>query len=150
MDCAVRAWRLKYPSSKTDDCAAVCLFLDGESSNLNPEARDEQSTALPDDTVEKTVGPDTFADAGPDHDPVLDQLGTPGSNEIVPVSEPLEEKLLVNSGIGQSKRSLAECIANREDEEWLALEGFARANSLLSLPRFLSGDSRSTSWRKWL
>ncbi|KAE9618193.1 putative protein-serine/threonine phosphatase [Lupinus albus] len=25
---AVRAWRYKYPSSKVDDCAAICLFVD--------------------------------------------------------------------------------------------------------------------------
>ncbi|KAL6987909.1 hypothetical protein U1Q18_013655 [Sarracenia purpurea var. burkii] len=27
VDCAVRAWRHKYPTSKVDDCAAICLFL---------------------------------------------------------------------------------------------------------------------------
>ncbi|KAF7142674.1 hypothetical protein RHSIM_Rhsim05G0226300 [Rhododendron simsii] len=27
VDCAVRAWRHKYPNSKVDDCAAICLFL---------------------------------------------------------------------------------------------------------------------------
>ncbi|KAL7248644.1 hypothetical protein ACSBR2_003397 [Camellia fascicularis] len=27
VDCAVRAWRYKYPNSKVDDCAAICLFL---------------------------------------------------------------------------------------------------------------------------
>lgn len=25
---AVRAWRTRYPTSKVDDCAVVCLFLD--------------------------------------------------------------------------------------------------------------------------
>ncbi|CAN1253248.1 Probable protein phosphatase 2C 33 [Linum perenne] len=27
VDSAHQAWRIKYPTSKTDDCAAVCLFL---------------------------------------------------------------------------------------------------------------------------
>ena len=27
---AVRAWRYKYPGSKIDDCAAICLFLDDQ------------------------------------------------------------------------------------------------------------------------
>ncbi|CAD5166946.1 unnamed protein product [Musa acuminata subsp. malaccensis] len=33
VETAVRAWRIKYPTSKIDDCAVVCLFLDVESSN---------------------------------------------------------------------------------------------------------------------
>ncbi|CAL1404327.1 unnamed protein product [Linum trigynum] len=31
VDLAHRAWRTKYPTSKTDDCAAVCLFLGSSS-----------------------------------------------------------------------------------------------------------------------
>ncbi|KAM3364134.1 hypothetical protein P3S68_018988 [Capsicum galapagoense] len=27
VDCATRAWRLKYPTSKNDNCAIVCLYL---------------------------------------------------------------------------------------------------------------------------
>ncbi|XP_031405614.1 probable protein phosphatase 2C 6 isoform X2 [Punica granatum] len=163
VDCAVRAWRLKYPSSKNDDCAVVCLFLDQKPSNLYPGTVDEPCAAPPPEgTVEKTTaptlekvpqGPDTYDDDGPDHNPVLERLGTLGSNEIVPVSELTEEEeeeKSVNARVGQSKRSLAECIASSEDDEWSALEGVTRVNSLLSLPRFLSGDARSTSWRKWL
>jgi hypothetical protein len=29
----VRAWRLKYPTSKVDDCAVVCLFLNNSLSS---------------------------------------------------------------------------------------------------------------------
>ncbi|KAK7394657.1 hypothetical protein VNO78_15192 [Psophocarpus tetragonolobus] len=29
VESAVRAWRYKYPTSKVDDCAVVCLFLNG-------------------------------------------------------------------------------------------------------------------------
>jgi hypothetical protein len=36
-----------------------------------------------------------------------------------------------------SRRSLAECLSVADDEEWSALEGVARVNSLLNLPRFL-------------
>lgn len=49
----------------------------------------------------------------------------------------------------KSARSLADCISTSEEDEWSALEGITRVNSLLSLPRFLSGDKRSTR-RKWL
>lgn len=161
MDTAVRAWRLKYPNSKIDDCAVVCLFLDYEQSNLNPDPTNKPCPAAPPEanTVEKVTaatieklpqGPDASADASPNREPVLERLGTLGSNEIVPVSELREEeKLPLNLSIEQSKKSLAECIATNEDEEWSALEGVTRVNSLLSLPRFLSGNARSTSWRNW-
>lgn len=32
---AVKAWRLKYPTSRIDDCAVVCLFLSAEASNIS-------------------------------------------------------------------------------------------------------------------
>ncbi|KAF3454177.1 hypothetical protein FNV43_RR04624 [Rhamnella rubrinervis] len=31
VESAVRAWRYKYPTSKVDDCAVVCLYLDSDS-----------------------------------------------------------------------------------------------------------------------
>ncbi|KAE8731837.1 putative protein phosphatase 2C 18 [Hibiscus syriacus] len=67
-----------------------------------------------------------------------------GCMEIVPVTEESEERSSWKLG-GQS-RSLAEHSV--AEEEWSALEGITRVNSLLSLPRFLSGDKRSTSLRK--
>ncbi|CAL5017722.1 unnamed protein product [Urochloa decumbens] len=33
VESAQRAWRTRYPTSKTDDCAAVCLFLNTEATN---------------------------------------------------------------------------------------------------------------------
>lgn len=35
VDLANQAWRFKYPSSKTDDCAMICLFLDKEDSSTS-------------------------------------------------------------------------------------------------------------------
>ncbi|PKI66904.1 hypothetical protein CRG98_012667 [Punica granatum] len=44
---AVRAWRYKYPTSKVDDCAVVCLFLDSDSlstaSNSKPNEQQPSS-----------------------------------------------------------------------------------------------------------
>lgn len=31
VESAVHAWRYKYPTSKVDDCAVVCLFFDSKS-----------------------------------------------------------------------------------------------------------------------
>lgn len=84
----------------------------------------------------------------PSHSLVLEHSSTVrSSDEIVPVIELTEEKL-PDKSVGQSKRSLAECISNSEEEEWSALEGITRVNSLLSIPRFLSRDKGSASWRK--
>ncbi|KAL9662132.1 hypothetical protein QQ045_026962 [Rhodiola kirilowii] len=71
------------------------------------------------------------------------------SHEIVPVPESAKEKS-ADIQRSNSTRSLAECISVAEDEEWSALEGVTRVNSLLSIPRFFSGDKKSASWKNWL
>lgn len=89
-------------------------------------------------------------DSQPSHAYALEHSSSAqSSNEIIPVSESTDEKFS-DKYRGQSKRSLAECISTAEDEEWSALEGVTRVNSLLSLPRFLSSDKGSASWRKWI
>ncbi|KAF5445141.1 hypothetical protein F2P56_034213 [Juglans regia] len=152
VDCAFRAWRLKYPTSKNDDCAVVCLFLEHVPAASEAVA-DNDMTKAPQEAIEMVAVTDEKArglEADDTKSSVLDHSSTVrGSDEIVPVSEPAEENLSAKCQ-GQSKRSLAECISNAEDEEWSALEGVTRVNSLLSLPRFPSGIKRATSWRKWL
>ncbi|KAL4273055.1 hypothetical protein GQ457_13G018560 [Hibiscus cannabinus] len=148
VDCATRAWRLKYPTSKNDDCAVVCLFLEYlPASNRNAEEND--TTRTPKESRETMGAIDDNKE-----DSQTTSLGQSetfhGSTEIVPVTEDSEERMSWKLP-GQSRRSLAECISVAEDEEWSALEGITRVNSLLSLPRFLYGDKRSTSMRKkWL
>ncbi|PKA50490.1 putative protein phosphatase 2C 66 [Apostasia shenzhenica] len=116
VECAVRAWQLKFPTSKIDDCAAVCLFLDPPPSSFL-----DQELVETDKNSRKIRS----------------------SEEIVPLSEePKEEKVHHHR---QSTRSLAECISNAEDDEWSALEGVTRVNSLLNLPRSLSSDEQFSS-----
>ncbi|CAK9157799.1 unnamed protein product [Ilex paraguariensis] len=155
VDCATRAWRLKYPTSKIDDCAVICLFLehviavDGEQTPNDLTKGHEEELKR----VSIADGDARSLDTGcisASHVSGLEHSGMHrGSGEIVPVMESIEEKLPERS-LGQSKRSLAECLSTAEDEEWSALEGVSRVNSLLSLPRFLSIDKRSATWRKWL
>ncbi|KAK9057146.1 hypothetical protein SSX86_024513 [Deinandra increscens subsp. villosa] len=136
VDCATRAWRLKYPTSKNDDCAAVCLFLDPKPTPVSPkgDAKELDTGIVPPNG--------TLPVSGLGHSGTVRE-----SNEIVPCVDPEDDKL-PEKGVGMSKRSLAECISNTEDEEWSALEGVTRVNSLLSIPRFLSGDKRTASSRK--
>ncbi|KAG8386588.1 hypothetical protein BUALT_Bualt03G0163900 [Buddleja alternifolia] len=153
VDCATRAWRLKYPTSKNDDCAVVCLFLEhmsiadvSKAQNVVAKVPEEESNKVSSEVDSENQNIDYVAS---DAAFVVPSGTTKESSEIVPVIEEVEEKA-IDKSIGQSKRSLAECLSTAEDEEWSALEGITRVNSLLSLPRFLPFDKRSASWRKWL
>ncbi|KAI4388543.1 hypothetical protein MLD38_000862 [Melastoma candidum] len=161
VDCAVRAWRLKYPTSKTDDCAVVCLFLEKSPPEAVPP-KDTEKPPAPLETLnvnsqkEESTSPGQEGENPAEKDTgmqgiVLD-LNTKGPDEIVPASETEDNNKPAGIPRGQSKRRLADCLSTAEEEEWSALEGVTRANSLLSIPRLLSGDSRTagSSRRKWL
>lgn len=137
---AVRAWRLKYPTSKNDDCAVVCLFLEDSSAEASMEASETVVHSRKESIESVTI---TSSKDGEKKEEAL-----PETDEIVPVLEIKEEK--TSERIESKKTTLAECISVKDDEEWSALEGLTRVNSLLSIPRFLSGELRSGSWRKWL
>lgn len=47
VETAARAWRFKYPSSKVDDCAVVCLFLDSNLKNCSTSTPMDQSGNSP-------------------------------------------------------------------------------------------------------
>ncbi|KAL2454663.1 putative protein phosphatase 2C 6 [Abeliophyllum distichum] len=190
VDCATRAWRLKYPTSKNDDCAVVCLFLQQvsgtnvakaqnnitidsevemkvpkeggtEGSNIDvvasladlvhsdyvnesgPNVARAQNNITKDSEVEMTKVPKEGGTEGSNIDVVascadlvVHSDNVKESSEIESVVEPLEK--LPERILDQSKRSLAECLSTTEDEEWSALEGVTRVNSLLSLPSHFS------------
>lgn len=161
VDCAVRSWRLKFPTSKSDDCAVVCLFLDTKSSadqTLQTEPKKTSvesvevmiadSSNIVDLNKEEAPGPISI-EAHVKSSTLQHSYTLHDYDEIVPVNE-VGTKVEKMPGMSQSTRSLADCISAAEEEEWSALEGVTRVNSLLNLPRFFSGDKRSTSWRKWL
>lgn len=162
VDTAVRAWKLKFPTSKSDDCAVVCLFLEMKSpsnpvedlipNDLPPKPMDliiSSATDKPIEEKEENQEKEEDADVCVSIKPNLERLGTlQGAEEIVPISEEPDVtpgKALVSSS---SAKRLADCISNSEEEEWSALEGVTRANSLLNLPRFILRDKRSSSRRK--
>ncbi|KAK4398706.1 putative protein phosphatase 2C 66 [Sesamum angolense] len=132
VDCATRAWRLKYPTSKNDDCAVVCLFLEHVSVSDVPQAHNDPATVpeeankVPQEEVEKVSTEVNFedknVDAAASHAAfIVPQGTTKESSEIVPVVEEVDEKP-IDKTLGQSKRSLAECLLTAEDDEWSALE----------------------------
>ncbi|CAL9748109.1 unnamed protein product [Musa acuminata subsp. burmannicoides] len=158
VDCAVRAWRFKFPTSKIDDCAVVCLFLKPISSSDPVQKCDSnRSDAESTETAVLVLADKEVTVKQETHELITVDVPTSAlepsypvhsANEIVPVSEGPDLETVTERS--QSTRSLADCISTTEEEEWSALEGITRVNSLLNLPRFLSGDKRSSSWKKWL
>ncbi|PUZ46599.1 hypothetical protein GQ55_7G093100 [Panicum hallii var. hallii] len=46
VESAQRAWRIRYPTSKTDDCAAVCLFLNTEAASTSSSSGTKDLTNI--------------------------------------------------------------------------------------------------------
>ncbi|KAK9141132.1 hypothetical protein Scep_010813 [Stephania cephalantha] len=130
VESAVRAWRSKYPTSKVDDCAVVCLFLDSSPDNSTTAVITSAACASP--TTEQTPLPPDQINAneetqenlqGPTE---LERSGTVRAPEIMP--EEASEKTLEQAAKSQQL-----------GEDWSALEGVSRVNTLLTLPRFVPG-----------
>lgn len=159
---AVRAWRLKYPTSKVDDCAVVCLFLSDPPSIT--EAKASKDMMLKEPLLPKDASPapgkittDEYPADGEASSPRLGRLNTVriNVNDVKNRSEAVSEivetsttDLLKQPERSQSRRSLADCLSVADEDEWSALEGVSRVNSLLNLPRFLTGDRMSGGLRK--
>lgn len=101
---AVRAWRYKYPGSKVDDCAVICLFLDEQ--------------------------------------PVLSHSQSHMSRKNRPRSKNLHRSKNTRS---EDTETVDGKVGLELDQEWKALGGFSRANSLSKLPRLARGMSKRQS-----
>ncbi|EFJ12321.1 hypothetical protein SELMODRAFT_235030 [Selaginella moellendorffii] len=129
VEAAVHAWMLKYPTSKIDDCAAVCLFLDTVT----------VSQASNGDNENKTISTASLSSARSFAGITVSK----GSSD----EEGSKEAPAVAAVTGDEKDSRDDATSKTGEEEsskseWSALEGITRVNSLLSLPRFLLGDKR--------
>ncbi|KAG2318274.1 hypothetical protein Bca52824_021396 [Brassica carinata] len=119
VETAVRAWRHKYPTSKVDDCAAVCLYLNSNDSNAI-------STASSFSKLE-------------DENEIDDGSGPSGLGRSSTVRTTGKEIALDES---EAEKLIKEEDNNTDTEhgtEYSALEGVARVNTLLNLPRFVPG-----------
>ncbi|XP_071712068.1 probable protein phosphatase 2C 33 [Rutidosis leptorrhynchoides] len=116
VDSAVRAWKYRYPTSKVDDCAVVCLFLTPHTDTISTASatdltisieKNEPVSLKPSETVRAADGfPGDITDAD-------DDLADDNLNDDPTVN--MEE-----GGI-----------------DWSALEGVSRVNTMLTLPRFV-------------
>ena len=114
---AAREWKLKYPTSKMDDCAVVCLFLDGKMDSESDY--DEQGFSSATNAVE--------SDDGQRSEPCLQR------NFTVRSSSDQENETYGNNVNADTEGEDEKTVG---DQNWLGLEGVTRVNSLVQLPRF--------------
>lgn len=139
VESAVRVWRLKYPTSKVDDCAVVCLYVDqtfASSESLTPKERSKPN-AIYDNRQSEPIGHSYAEPLG---------QGSHRAEEVGEISPGQPSRDSDERKTKKHPRKLADWLgANvNEEEEWSALEGVTRVNSLLNLPRFFAGDRRRT------
>ncbi|EEF47391.1 probable protein phosphatase 2C 33 [Ricinus communis] len=129
VESAVRAWRYKYPTSKVDDCAVVCLFLD--SNNVSTA-----STVNANSNINTKEQPTSEDQADVDSQKEDDLNGPTGLGRSGTVRNGKE---VLSDGIGEEDNSKQDEMQSEYGIEWSALEGVSRVNTLLNLPRFVPG-----------
>lgn len=117
VEAAAREWKLKYPTSKMDDCAVVCLYFDGK---MHPESEsvENSTTSMANCSCE---GSAVELSEAHNQEPTLDRNFTVRSAGSARVSVVADENK----------------ADSMEDQSWSGLEGVTRVNSLVQLPRFL-------------
>ncbi|XP_038974833.1 probable protein phosphatase 2C 33 isoform X1 [Phoenix dactylifera] len=133
VESAVGVWRLKYPTSKIDDCAVVCLFLDTDASNNSSNLKT------------KVRGSPYAPGAGSGKEELstrisTDRSGTTRSGSLILRDIESPRKQLPSDGNATVMNS----------DEWSALDGVSRVNTLITLPRFVAVEQQpaSTQTRK--
>ena len=122
VDSAAREWKLKYPTSKMDDCAVVCLFLDGK---MDLESDYEEQGFSSATLQSNHSGNAVESDDGQKSEPSLQRNFTVRSSEESDSYGRLPPEFEGN----------VDTVAG-EDQNWSGLEGVTRVNSLIQLPRF--------------
>lgn len=114
VESAVSAWKRKFPTSKVDDCAVVCLYLNEEDNNGQPS--EEISSVEQSDTSKTNSVPDNTSQ-----------------------SEKISQPSKLRHVGSESHRSFAEGIAT---EPRSLLPSIARAKSIVNFPRFFEEENK--------
>lgn len=122
IDSAAREWKIKYPTSKMDDCAVVCLFLDGK---MDLESDNEEQCLSSAALRRNHSGVAAESDDGHSSEPFLQRNTTVRS---------IEENDVYKRVVAEAEADQETAIT--EDQKWSGLEGVTRVNSLVQLPRF--------------
>lgn len=126
VESAVRAWRYKYPTSKVDDCAVVCLFLDSNNLSTASAMKPSEKIASTEQNILGNEKEDPSVPIG------LNRSGTVRSGEETLKDESKEK--------GDEGREEDASQYLEPGKDWSALEGVSRVNTLLTLPRFVPGE----------
>ncbi|GAB2274814.1 Probable protein phosphatase 2C 1 [Dionaea muscipula] len=126
VESAAREWKLKYATSKMDDCAVVCLFLDGkmDSESDNDEKLQQGISSAAMVPSNHSVAPPLEPPQGPE--PTLERNFTVRSSD-----ENNSLRRIPVEVVG-----VQEAAVTAEEQNWSGLEGVTRVNSLVQLPRF--------------
>nr|ACN30963.1 unknown [Zea mays] len=122
VEAAAREWKAKYPTSKTDDCAVVCLYLDGKMD------QERDSTASMDNISLDYEG----SAADPNEAQELQEPALTRNFTVRTVAGSAHEKALS----GAADAAVGGGAACAHDQSWSGLDGVTRVNSLVQLPRF--------------
>ncbi|XP_042043546.1 probable protein phosphatase 2C 52 isoform X2 [Salvia splendens] len=125
---AAREWKAKYPTSKMDDCAVVCLFLDGK---MDTESDYEEQGFSSATLQSNHSGNVVESDDGQHSEPCLQRNFTVRSSE----DNKHYNRVPVVADNGEN-------AGGSEDQNWSGLEGVTRVNSLVQLPRFSEEKTR--------
>nr|BAJ88611.1 predicted protein [Hordeum vulgare subsp. vulgare] len=117
VEAANREWKTKYPTSRTDDCAVVCLYLDGKMDHERDSTASMDNISIEDDSV---ADPNEVQEQ---QEPALTRNFT-----VRTVPGSAQEKALAGAD--------AKISGGADDHNWSGLDGVTRVNSLVQLPRF--------------
>ncbi|KZV54396.1 putative protein phosphatase 2C 52-like [Dorcoceras hygrometricum] len=120
VESAAREWKSKYPTSKMDDCAVVCLFLDGKMDSESDYEEQGFSSVLQSNHSCHAVE----SDDGQNVEPYLQRNFTVRSAE----DSNHYNRVPIDMEDGQN--------TGNDEQDWSGLEGVTRVNSLVQLPRF--------------
>ncbi|KAL8156628.1 hypothetical protein AgCh_001637 [Apium graveolens] len=125
VESAVRAWKCKYPTSKVDDCAVVCLFFkSNDLSSASAIKSDEKIVS----SEERVVDDNNEGSSEP--------LGLNRSGTVRNDGDKLGNECKDEEDEADEDDSL---LYSDPGKDWSALEGVSRVNTLLTLPRFVLG-----------
>ncbi|XP_059317506.1 probable protein phosphatase 2C 33 [Lycium ferocissimum] len=123
VEAAVRAWKITYPTSRVDDCAVVCLFLDSNSNNFSTASstKDNDKTFV---SMEMSEVSNNMNGA----------VSPPALNRSCTVRESEE----FSAGSKEEASEHDELLPKR-GKQLSALDGVSRVDTLMTLPRFEPG-----------
>ncbi|XP_073307692.1 probable protein phosphatase 2C 52 isoform X2 [Primulina huaijiensis] len=121
VESAAREWKSKYPTSKMDDCAVVCLFLDGKM-DFESDYEEQSFSSATLQSNHSCIAVES--DDGQNVEPYLQRNFTVRSAE----DNNHYSRVPIDMEDGQN--------AGSEEQNWSGLEGVTRVNSLVQLPRF--------------